>query len=470
MIGKYQVVLGADQLTSGMASSDYATDGALGTPCTGLNPYIVPGLIYPLAASTDISTNVADNLIASCEDSSATLPNNRYMIGNAANYYSYNGTAITKQATGSATYVQGMSDLISFDGSFFATTATETIDQLVKWNGGATINEAFQALTDNHAHHPMIAYQGLLYVGDGNVMSTLTANGSGTGAWTPAVLTLQSKEKIVALGIDPATGLMMVSIQTEYNISDTIPSLKAIYLYDGISSKPLRKILVDDLVTGFLNIEGIVYCGSGQTLGQWNGNGVTFLRKLQNVTLSNTDLVYKHHMANINRVLHVIDGKQILSYGTVIAGKPKAFFYTAQGNTTNHCSIVFPGGNNTLITAAPTHTVSKWDFSSFSAGTAQIFFNNIYFPRPIYIRRLKIITTGVTTTGLLGNVELTTEKNVTFQTASAGFIVSSIASPQYVFDFDFTNGIVINGIMPFIQIDTQNFGLVRATMYYDVAE
>lgn len=470
-IGKYQIQLGAEQLTSGMSSSDYATDGALGVSSTGLNPYITPGVMYALAAGTDISTNVVGNLIASCEDSAASVPNNRYMIDdstNAANYYSYNGTAITKVKTGTSTgttYVAGKSDFISFNGFFYGSSPTV----LNKWDGtaGAGLTEAYQTFTDSLAFHPMIAYNGFLFIGDGNTLSTLDTSGT----FSTNVLVLQSKEKIVALGIDPSTGLMMISVQTIYDISDTIPSLKAVYLYDGISAKATRKILVDDLVTAFFNVEGIVYIGSGQTLGQWNGNGVTFLRKLQNVTLTNTELLYKHHFANINRILHVVDGKQILSYGTVIYNQPKAFFYTANGQTANKCSIVFPGGSNTIITAAATHTVTKWDFSSVTAATANLYFNNIYFPRPVYIRRIRIITTGITTAvGGIGNNFYMSEKGVTVQTQNPTFIVTAAANPKYVFDYDYTNGVPVMAIQPVIGFDTQHFGIVRVYIYYDVAE
>lgn len=467
MIGNHQLQFGSEQFISGMASSDFSTDGALGTSCTGLNPFVTPGVIRPLGSSTDISTNVAGNIIASCEDSSATSPNNRYFIDDAsasANYYSFNGTTITKVKTGSATYIAGKSDFISFAGFFYGTTASK----LTQWDGtnGAGLNETFQSLGDGSAHHPMIIYQGFLFVGDGNTLSTL-ANDNTT--YATSVLVLSSKEKIVALGIDPMTGLMMISVQTVYDVSDTIPSLKAIYLYDGISSKPTRKILVDDLITAFYNVEGTVYIGSGQTLGMWNGNGVTFLRKLMNVTLSNTDLPYKHHFTNIGKVLHVVDGQSILSYGSVIYGK-KGFFYTASNPTgSGHLSIVMPLGSNKMGIAYTTNKVSSFDFSSTSSGLASMYFNNTYFPRPTFIRRIRVITTGITTTNGLGGVTFFDEKENQFNTQIVTFKVVSTFSPQYVFDFDYTNA-KVQAIQPRINFDTQGFGVVRVIIYYDPAE
>lgn len=477
MIGKYQYVIGSDQFITGMTSSDFTNDGGLGTSSTGLNPFITPGVIYGLANSTDISTNVVASIIASCEDSNAVSPNNRYFIDNAsgaANYYSFNGSSVTKQITGSATYISGKSDLISFDSQFFATTAST----LVKWNGTSTLNESFQSFGDSNAHHPLLVYQGFLWVGDGNTLSTLTANGSGTGTYTTSVLTLSSKEKIVALGIDPGTGLMMISVQTIYDVSDTIPSLKVVYLFDGVSSKPTRKILVDDLVTAFYNLEGRVYIGAGQTLGVWNGSGVTFLRKMMNVSLSNTDLLYKHHFTNTRNILHIVDGSQILSYGAVVSGK-MAFFYTAYNPSgAGHLSIVMPLGSNKIGVAYATGKLASFDFSSTSSGIPSLYINDIWFPRPVFIRRVRIITTAVTQTGVtgIGSLAMFDEKKMAYnaiKVTTPGNTTVGFYSPtgitSYEFDFDFTT-LKVMGTQPRINWDTQGFGIVRIYIYYDLAE
>lgn len=477
MVGNYQIQLGPDQHITGMASSDFTNDGSLGTSSTGLNPFVTPGVIYGIANSTDISTNVAGGIIASCEDSNAVSPNNRYFIDDAsgaANYYSFNGSSVTKQVTGSATYIAGKSDLISFDTQFFATRASN----LVKWNGTNTVNESYQSLSDSNAHHPLLVYQNFLWIGDGNTLATITANGSGTGTYTTAVLTLPSKEKIVALGIDPGTGLMMISVQTVYDVSDTIPSLKVVYLFDGISSKPTRKIIVDDLVTAFYNLEGQVYIGAGQTIGVWNGSGVTFLRKLKNVALINTDLPYKHHFTNIRNILMIIDGDQILSYGAVVSGK-KAFYYTAYNPSgSGHLSIVMPVGSNKIAVAYATSKLSSFDFSSTSAGVPSLYYNNIYFPRPTFIRRVRIVTTAVTQTSAsgIGSLTLFDEKNnsytarrvTTAGNSTIGFY-SPTATTTYEFDFDFTS-LKCMGLQPRVNFDTQGFGIVRVYIYYDPAE
>lgn len=477
-VGDNQIQLGADQLVSGMSSSDFATDGALGVSSTGLNPYITPGVIYALANPTTLS-NIAGTVIASAEDSQTNSAYTRTFIDSSGNYYTYSAPSTTTKTntatTNVAHYVAGKTDMAAFAGNTYVTTDNGDIDL---WNtSGPTLTNSWWVGTKSKTAmnaavpHPMIVYKTILYVADGAILHSIDSSGNIDTASAAFPLTLSPNELIYAMGIDPVTGLLLVSVQTLVNLSDTLSAQFFVYLYDGVSSTPTRKIPVDDLITGFHNVEGIVYCGSGIQLGQWNGNGVTFLRRLLNSSYSSTDLLYKHHMTHVGRILHVIDGKQILSYGTVINGKPKGFFYTGSSNTANHASAVFPMGSNTLGIGAATNSVVVYDFSSTSAGTASLYFNNIYFPRPTNIRRIRIITTGITTAvSGIGNNLYISEKNKTVQTALPNFFVTSAASPRYVFDYDYTNGVPVMALQPIIMFDTQHFGIVRVYIYYDPAE
>lgn len=478
MIGKYQLQLGAEQLSSGMASSDYATDGALGVSSFGLNPFLTAGIMRPLVNSATITSPVVGNMIASAEDSQTSTVFARTMVDDVGKYYTTNGSTITLQNTGVATtkYIAGKTDMVAFAGNTYVTLT----DNVAQWNTGGTptLDETWwtgtkgQSALNANVPHPMLAYQGNMYIANANVLDTVDS--SGTVALN--VLVLNTNEIIQALHIDPLTGLMMVSVQTTININDTLSTAAFVYLYDGISAKATRKIPVDDLITGFHSVEGNVFVGQGFILGQWNGNGVTFLRKLQNLTFtgSPTDLIYKHKMANTRNILHIVDGQMILSYGAVTEGK-KAFFYTGYNLVnTNHISCVMPFGTSLIgvayIGGSSTKTVGVFDFGSTAAGSAVMYFNNIYFPRPVYIRRLRYFTTGTTTTALGGTVTVIDEKQVSHQTDYLGFIVTSAQSPRYLFDFDFTS-LKLQGM----EI-RQSFGsvggeaLIRVVVYYDIAE
>lgn len=472
MIGARQLQLGAEQMISGMSSSDFATDGALGVSSRGLNPFVIPGTIRPLSGATDVSANLSGNLVATSGDSQTVAPSVRVGIDDAGNIYSWGGSSWTKQITGlTNTYSFPETDMVPFYTSNYATCNGTHLMQI---NTSAwTKTENFKALQDGSALHPLLVYQSNLYIGDGKHLPTLQSDESTYN--TDSAWVLNGNEKIVALAIDPLTGLMLVSVQTAYNKTDTLQQQGIVYLYDGISAKPTRKIIVDDLITSFYQIEGSVYVGTGSgVIGMWNGNGITFLRRLKtNGTFTFTDLPYKQHFANTGNIMHVVDGASVLSYGSVVSGK-KGFFYTAVplNNVTDHLGIIMSLGSYKLGIGYATIKAVSYDFSSLAtptAATVNLFFNNIYFPRPVFIRRVRVITTGITTNVGAGTFTLTDEKGVTYSTANPFYIVLAAASPQYVFDFDYSS-VKLQGLQINSKVDTQNWGFVRFIVYYDIAE
>ncbi len=481
MIGRNQLQFTAAQFEAGMSSSDYSDDGALGISSYGLNPFVVPGAMYSLASPTDISTNVVDNIIATCSDHQSTGSNNRYLVGSAGNLYSFNGTTITKQYTDStATYHVGKTDIAPFNGYFFVSSTA----YLGQWNGGGTYTYNYKSFNDGTAPHPLLNYINSLYAGDGNLLVALN-----TGGTLSTILTLPSGEIIMALGIDPMTGLMMISTQHGYDMSDTLTSPKYVYLYDGVSGEYTRKIPVDDLVTSFTSFQGQVICGIGFNIGVWTGTGISYLRLLRNASVNNgeNDLPYKHHVAVIGRQLHVIDGPVVLTMGPVVAGKT-AFFYTAYEQTSNpptyHLTCIFNRGalNGNALgiayynTSATTYKVYTFDFGSTAAGQGVMYSNKIYFPRPVFIHRQRIFTTGITTTSGAGNAAFLDDNGVVQAVAGTGqdFVVPSEGapstnSPQYYFDFDY-GGYKTQTYQPRISFSSQGFGITRIITYYDPAE
>lgn len=484
MVGKFQIQLGAEQLMSGMSSSDFATDGALGVSSTGLNPFITPGIMAPLSSPTDLSTNILGNIIASAEDSQGVTNYYRTFVDDGGNYYTYvSGSTIVKTntaTTNAANYLQGVTDMVSFANNTYVTTSNGDIDL---WNTVSTptltnswwigtksqpsLNPGSGATTP----HPMLVYNGVLYIAAGNKIHGVNSSGTIDSFFPALPFTLPTTELIYALGIDPITGLMMISVQTTVNGGDIFASQYFVYLWDGISAQPTRKISTDDLITSFHNVEGTVYVGQGTTLGQWNGNGVTFLRKLLFASALAADLIYKHHICNTGRILHVVDGPNVLSYGSVVTGK-KGFFYTAfNPSGSGHLSAIFPMGFIYQLAAAyATNKLAKFNFMDNSAGNTSLYFNNIYFPRPIFVRRMRVITSGVAATSGFGNgsTAIIDEKGTTHVSVPQSFI-NTTGSTKYVFDYDYSS-LKAQAIQPRIQIDTINWGIVRVYIYYDIAE
>lgn len=463
MIGKKQLQLGYDQFIQGMSSNDYAGDGALGTSSDGLNPFSQQGVMRPIAGLVNNSTNFSGNMVASCEDSQVVSPVNRVIKDDSANLYSWGGTSITKQMTSFAkVYSFGVTDMASFAGSTYISSTTH----LAQVNTSTwTMTEAFKVFNDASAFHPLLVYGPLLYFGDGNLLKSLD-----TGGTVVTVLTLVTTEKIVALGIDPGSGLMLISTQSSYNPTDSVQQRGYIYMYDGVSTTFARKIVMDDMVCAFYAVGGIVYIGTGSSIGIWNGAGVTFLRRLSNVTLVTGDLPYKHHFSHIKNVLFVVNGTYVVAYGEVIAGK-KAFYNFARNSfNSNNIISICPLGGNQFGMAFSSNQFYMVDLLSTAAGSNTMYFSNIYFPRPISVHRIRIITTGVTATNQfgIGGVTFFDEKSQQFASIPQTF-VNQTGATKYVFDFDY-GGTIIQGFAPRINMDTQNVGIIKILMYYDVIE
>lgn len=486
MIGKFQLQLGSEQFISGMASSDYAPDGGLGTSSYGLNPFVTPGLMRMLASGSDVSTSVAGNIIASCEDSQIIAGNNRTCIDDLGNYYTVSGVGVFTKTntaiTNVAGYKQGFSDMVSFAGNTYVTT-NGNIDL---WNTSSlTLTQSWwtsapqsQTVMSANYPQPMLRYTSHLYVASANKIHSINSAGAidSADATLPALpLTLDTNDIIHALGIDPGTGLMLISIQANQNVSDVLTSKFYIGMWDGVSATLRRKVPVDDLVTAFYNLEGIVYVGQGQTIGRWNGAGITFLRKLSGSSYDFTRLPYKHHFCNTRNILHIVDGYRVLSYGASVSGK-MGFYYTAynpQGNSdsTNKLSAVMPIGSDKVVISCATNKAYLYDFASTSAGSGIMYFNNIYFPRPVFIRRIRVVTTNVATTSQfgIGGVAAITESGGRQPIGSLGTFVNTGTAAKNVFDFDFTD-LKCMSVQPRIIIDTQGVGIIRVYVFYDVAE
>lgn len=497
MVGKFQVQLGADQLMSGMSSSDYATDGALGNTSSQINPFVTPGIIRATYLLGDTSGSpLVDNIVASAEDATGGLKA-RLAVGDAANYYTIDtsGTMV-KVFTGSDTsnYVFGRTDIgiqsnNAGNGYAFVTHGTD----IAMWNGSTTVTENWWTTTAYYTGtthppalktvpHPLLNYNTNLWVADGSQLHNIIPNAAIIAtpslAVNLSVLSLELFSTIYALGVDPATGLMLISYQDVTNQGDTISTQAYIGLYDGYSTGLRRKIPVDDLVTAFQNVGGTVYVTFGPKVGYFNGNGISFLRRLNNVVNSSSTLLYKHRVGNVSNILLVADGPILLAYGDPIGGKVKAWFNMGLSfGATDKITTISPLGNNQVgifnfATFASVFNFRRYDLNSVLGISFSNAFNNIYFPRPIYVRRMRIITTGITHTNA-GNdisVNIIDEKNNTLAISTTN---STIAVPngttKYVFDFDYSQG-KCQAIQINVNASSNPWGLIRVIIYYDIAE
>lgn len=392
MIGSKSITINWENFVRGMTTGLYDEDGgfAIGTGetdgahVTVINPLISRGQIHFPPSSTDKSTGLTGEIIASCEDPTTTAT--RCLVSadtdaDARFYTCVSDGTLTARGSEDASqnYFAGRTDIIGYKGDVYVTS-----DQnIVRWQLPATFDLTFKAFSDTTAPHPALVFEDNAYFGDGNELLRMTSAGG-----APAViLTLPANQVITALGIDPGSGKMLISVVDQYNISSTINSAARVLYYDGFSNKPLRVVLVDTMITAFFPVGGTMYIGYGQNLGIWLGSGIKFLRAL-NVTLDNAQLPYKHRFTNINSTLYVVEKGYLLAYGEVVAGAGYAFWYAytnlPSGVFTALASVMHIGSGLLAFSYATSKFYTVSMTSSATLDVNGLFHTMLYrFPRSV---------------------------------------------------------------------------------------
>lgn len=472
MIGKKELILNAEDFVKGMSSSDYVSDGGFSNLSTAVNLTYNPGVLYWPAQVTnaDPDSRLTGNIIASSTDDDVFLGYERKMVTDDGKYYRYNGTKIPEAALRTDavnTYAKGFTDMISFAGESYITTK----EKLVRWDEtGAVFNASFFSFANTTYPHPATVFENNAYYGDKNVLLQQTSAGG-----TPtAILTLSVDQVIVSLGIDEGTGLMLISTTDSLNMNTTLSAVNKIHWYDGNSAKSTKTVRVDECILSFHSASGVTLVGYGQNIGYMNGSGISWLRKLKNVTLSSTELPYKHNWASIGNTVYVADGKQILAYGEVLRGR-KVFYY-AQSNVvnSNKYTALFPVGSGKLGFGFATTKFYVFDTTSVSSTEVTDFYTNKYmFPRPVYIRGI-FFEFGAS----LSNNNIVFTISSLNQNQEAGFVSIGDGNVQNVTGtstavLDSVIGMPKNKLRSIqfkFSVTGLNYGLVRMIVYYGPAE
>lgn len=473
MIGKNQIQITGTQFAAGLCTSNYLSDGGMGTESANINPLITQGLIY--ATGTFSNSGLSAAIVASSEDFQNPSTTNRWIVDTSSNfYYVGNSNTITLAINGSVGYLVGTSDMVPFDdvlgshaSALYISSATDITRLSGTISGGLSIGaEHFWTSTKskniltNGIPHPLLVYQNQLWIGNGNHLPNMDTSGT---ANNDASWVLDVNEEIYALGIDPGTGLMMVSVRSVASgTNGSTPAKNYIYLYDGYSSKPRRKVPVQGTVFSFTTNTGQVIVGIDNSIGYWNGNGVSFLRRLS----SSSIIPYKHRCLSVNNIFMVVDGAKILCYGDIQNGKKVWFPLYSSGNNIN---TIWQQSLGSISINNDTSTVSTINLFDTGAGPGSGTFdtNTIYFERPINIYDVEVFTTGITTTAGIGGLSMTNEEGATITPTQNKFVVASGTQSRFLFSF---GGARFRTLQPRVTLDTQAFGLIRLNIYYNVAE
>lgn len=452
MIGKNVIEIGPEDFLKGMTSSPETSDGGFSPETTAVNITSRQeslGILYAPTDITDKSTNLNGNIVATCSDPDSGVGVFKYIVtatGRFISTDSSNVLTVRRTSAGAKTYQFPTTDVVVYKNALYA-TSTNDITKSTGANLATTFDESWWDTTmtksalSTGVPHPMLVFEDYLWIADGNKLHK--TDGS-TG--TEGFLTLIDGLVIQSLAIDPGTGKMLISATDGPNGSDTLPRQSKIYVYDGFSSKPSRAVIVDDMVTEMYPLGGVVFMFYGQNVGYWNGSGITFLRRLANVTLSGTSLVYKHRVTNVGKVLYIADGVDLLCFEDTLPGGKKWYVnqrITASFNS--YLDVIFNAGSNIIGVGydsnGSTPKFAVFDRSTRGTGLLNFYSKKYNFERPIKVRELYIEYAGSVPNGTtMGAVTLYNQNlstvipdNIANNSGSAAYSVSTKLNPSLSF-------------------------------------
>src|SRR3990167_5478629 len=473
MVGKHQLVLDAAEWLKGMSVNEHVSDGGFGPATEGVNMLAKPGVLHAPSAGVDSDTDsrLSGEIIASAPDHAVFGGDNRLLVADDDTYYRYNGTKIIAAAyTGgtASTNQQGFTDIINYKGETYVTSK----ERIKRWTSTSTIAD-LASFTNTTYPHPALVYLDYAYYGDGNLLLRQTA-----AAGTPVtILTLPANEIIMALGIDPGSGKMLISTTSSLNISGTLQGVNKLHWYDGLSAQPDKTVEVGDIITSFQSVGSIVFVGYGLYIGYINGSGVQVLRRLQYADYTQNFLPYKHMMTSVGNTLYVADGDSneghVLAFGEVLG--TQKIWYNALTNkvAAKPFRCIFSAGNTASsfgrkiglsFDTTKFYTVDLLGVSTLDKLLLRT--NRIHFPRPIVIQNI----------ALEFAVALTSTNNITLTIQSENIgvnntlVASQVGSSVYVVPL--TKGFHQRYSSFWLQIEdsTNNAGLKRIIVYYDFQE
>lgn len=484
MIGKNQLVIDAKDWVRGISSSAEMTDGGFSPETVAVNLITPIGTIHHPASLVDSDTDVrlTGQIIASCGDMTAVSSSARIAVSSDGKAYRYNGTKLDAAGvslTAAQTWETGFTDMVVFAGETYISSKAS----LTRWQNDNTIDAGaswpytFPSASTLYPH-PGLIYENNMYWGDKNLLLIQSTVGDAVSPTT--VLTLSSDQIIMALGIDPNTGLMLISTSNVLNMSDTLSATNKLLWYDGNSAKPTKTATVEDMIISFETVGATVFVFYGNNMGYLNGSGISFLRKLNNVSLSSTELPFKHKVTRIGNTLYVVDGLSILAFGEVGRGN-RVFYYTVYNTVnSNKPTALFDVGNNKLGISFASAKFYTFDTTSVSTtGTLALYSLKYNFPRPVFLRSISIEYSDAVVSNdnnrtiyyktedaqsgflLLFKQNQTTSTSLKNQTGASIYFQDKIIG--------FTKNKVMTLQLKYVA-DTTNTGVKRIIVYYDVAE
>ena len=383
--------IGRDNFIRGESSANDVADGGFSPLSYDLNLIRVRGVLNFAPTRTDRGgVTLTDVPLAATFDRTLSGQDAYYLDSGGAFYTLASDNTFTKRQTITAgTFVIGTSEILQYEavvGSPFLFATTET--KIIRFTGStlaaaAPDTDFWTGLTTG-VRHPMEMVEANIYFGDMNLIHAWDGTTS-----TSAYVTLPPGVNITSLRKHPDGQHLIAFCGMGQNYSHTRNTLGRIYIVDTVIKDWIREIDIEVQVEGSRLVGGVVYVTYGNNVGYFNGNGISFLKKLVDSATT-----YSHNMGNLEDILLVRDGRHVRAFGDLGAGKVWWRCASTAASTDGDINCLLYRGDNKLTICyqdtGGSDYIKELDYDGAGVATGIFYANREVFPSEVMIRKIEI--------------------------------------------------------------------------------
>ena len=381
------IIISSKEIIRGESSSKYVSDAGFSPDSYNLNLTRKRGILDFAPSMTDRGGAIlTGNIIASTYDGGIVgVGNDALFVDASGSFYTLasNDTFTKRQTNSDRAWTLGVTDAIQFLGNLYASHESG----FAKLDGSAlTTIDAGWWETDisTGVRHPIERVESSIYFGDANLIHAWNGTTS-TVSW----VTLPTDVNITSLRKHP-DGVHLIafcSLKKDAPHQKNAPG--RIYIVDLIIRQWIREIDMEAQVEGSRLLGSVVYVSYGYNIGYFNGNGISFLKKL-----SDSSTTYSHNFGNMEDILLVRDGQHVRAFGDLGAGKVWWRLAKTSADTDDNINNIIYRGNMVLLIAYRDTGTSPFlkEINYANTGSTGLFFSNRYdFPAETKIKRIEVI-------------------------------------------------------------------------------
>jgi len=391
----------------GESYGDFAPTAGFSPNSLGLNLTKDKGVLNFIETASEVAgATLTGDIIASADDHQL-LSSNKYFLDDEGAFYTYSGATFTKRRTADASagsWILGTSDIIQFKSITYATSDDRVVEIQGSDLDGSYDGGWWSGLTSG-VRHPMEIVEGELFIGNSNVIEVWDGSASTTA------FTLPDNRRVTSLRRHPDGRTLLAFTGVTDDFSHTKPGEGYVYYCNPAIRDWVREVRIPIQVEGTRLVGGRVYATWGKDFGFYDGEGLRVLRKLDTSTTT-----YSHSIANMEDILLVRDGDDILAYGDIGAGR--VWWTLLDGAAT--INVPTYKGDNVVLYGDAAENLFEVDLDN--AGANGLFRSNkIYFEKEVDIKRIDIFhDTATTYTLTVGETDLAGTTNTIEQRVYSG--------------------------------------------------